>query len=206
MHTNIFFIVAAIAATTAGAQNILPNGSFEDGLTGWSSTGIVSVVDAEVSRDFIDPVAPDWLPTHGNLFASLWSTDSAGVGASSLDTTFEVGAGFELSFWYFFDFGDFTDSPDTVTISVIGAGGETVLAEHNTPAGGFLADNENIEWTHIEHVFTDPGEHTLRFNVTDANGVFESILGIDDVQVVPAPGVIALVGFGFAGSFRCRRA
>lgn len=194
MRKHLLVIALASAAGSAGAQNILANGSFEDGLNGWTASGLAYAVNFEVSRDFLAPTDPDWGPLDGDFFASLWSTDSAGVDSSSLSISFGAGAGFELSFWYFFDFGDFTDAPDALTISLTGPGGQTMLAEHNTASGGFLADDENIGWSFVEHVFADAGDYTLSFAVTDANGSFESILGVDAVQVVPSPAVVGVAG------------
>lgn len=189
------------------------NGTFESGdLTGWLFSGSgpdysldplgdPGAVTFEMSRDFLGPVAPDWTPTEGHYFASLWSTNGQDT-VSTLRQTFRAEAGERLRFDYFFDFGDVSPYYDTATALLTWSAGDVTLFEHNT-AGHELGDDENVGWTTISYNLPVAGMYDLQFIVQDKDASFESILGVDKVGVakIPAPGalLLAILGVGCVG-------
>jgi hypothetical protein len=183
---------------------------------GWTATGADPsflggpvAIESEVSRDWSSPTpASDWTATEGNYFASLWSTDSMGTDYSTLSQTFTTpDPGYLLEFDYFFDFGDLNFQQGTPEMgdwaegTLSWSGGSAVLFEHNYT--GDLADEENIDWTTVSYVLPDAATYTLEFAIYDGldmPGAFESILGVDNVSVVPAPGafLLGVIGLGYA--------
>jgi len=211
----VLVVVAAGLTRCPVVRAAVTNGGFESGtLAGWNTSGVVAVVTEEYARDFLGlPQAPAggiWYPAGGSYFASLWSTDGGGADVSSLSQGFEGIAGDRLQFDYFFDFGDFAPDYDAAVVTLTGPSGATVLLEINTP-GHELGDDENVDWTSVSYILPAAGLYTLEFSIEDGPGVFESILGVDNIQVqavVPTPGALVLgsVGIGVLGWFRRRRA
>lgn len=215
-------IAVVLCGSTARAQ--LMNGSFEDGALldpgirdlapGWSASGAdpfwayggPTAVEWEMSRDYLAPIAPDWTPTEGDYFASLWSGDGWET-SSMLSQTFTTPEdGLVLEFDYFFDYGDWAG--DTAMATLTGPTGTVVtLFEHNTAPGNTLVEDENIDWTHIIAPLSTAGDYTLTFMTEDFGDFgFESILGVDAVEVVPVPGAVLLgaIGLGVT-NWRLRR-
>jgi hypothetical protein len=215
--------VVVLCGATANAD-LLNNGGFETGdLTGWGFGGAgpfgpPGATNSEYSRDVYPPIAPDWTPRNGGYFASLWSTDKDPQDPtliSTLSQTFVTpGPGYALSFDYFFDFGDEAPFYDTAKATLRYSDGNMVLFEHNTIVGSpdenTLDDFANIDWNTVSAILPTPTTndytYTLEFTITDFDGKFESILGVDNVSVVPLPPALLLggLGLGFAGSLLSR--
>lgn len=205
MRATCLIIGIVASAPAVQAQNQIANGSFESALDGFDTTGTVFAATSELSRDFLDPVRDDWLATDGEFFASIWSTDSASTDASSLSLTFEAEAGLLLSFDYFFDFGDFAPDYDSAFGVLSNSSGEVGLFEHNTAVSNQLESSENIEWNSVSFLIEVADTYTLTFTATDSNGSFESILGVDNIVLIPTPGaaaILALAGACVAGRRR----
>jgi hypothetical protein len=204
--------VGALAASASARP--LVNADFEAGLAGWSSGGAsVSAVGFELSRDSIlagaqAPFDGDWDPQQGALFASLWSTDSAGTDSSFLEQTFAGLTGEVINFMVAYDFGDFAASgADGAYVTIFDGLTTTTLAEFNTAGSGFLGDDENIDWTPVMYVLPGSAVYTLRFEIFDASGDFESLLMVDAKGgVIPLPSAagLGLAGLGLVGSRRRR--
>ena len=217
MKSKVMIIVLGVAVVLCGSTARADILGFESGdLTGWTATGTVQAVQWEFSRDFLGlPQAPAsgfWDPTQGSYFASLWSTDGFGTDTSTLTRTFTtptwtMGSN-RVQFDYFYDFGDITPFEDPARIFVMDSLGNSVFdMTINDPfAGTGLGDDENIDWTTMSVWLPSAGTYTLGFEINDSIGVFESILGVDNVQVVPVPGAVLLgaIGLGFA-NWRMRR-
>ena len=187
-------VISVALSAALPARAALMNGGFETGdLSNWSVTGTVFASDVEQPRDFLPPAIADWTATEGTYFAAVWSTDSAGVVNSELSQTFVASADEVLKFDYFFDYGDVPPLadvgmavltlPDLTTVRLFG---------FNTVPGPQLAPGENILWTSIDFVMPFDGEYTLTFLATDADGSFESIVGVDNVRILPEPSGAAL--------------
>jgi len=203
--------VAVVLCCSTASANLM-NGGFETGdLTGWYSQGAVQAVQWEYARDFLGlsqpPASGFWDPAGGNYFASLWSQeeDFFPHTDSYMRQTFTTPEpGWQLNFDYFYDFGDVQGYWATASIIVMdGVGTPIWWRSINDPgAGTGLADDENIDWTHITVPLASAGTYTLEFSIYDHPfGGFESILGVDDVQVVPVPAavVLGILGMGMAG-------
>jgi len=232
-------ILGAVLCLSSAARSNITNGGFETGdLTGWTFSGAgpdytidplgdPGAVTFELPRDpfgLLSPQAPFtasglWEPMGGDYFASLWSVtiDEFGtpveVAAQMSQTFTTLEDRLLLEFDYFFDFGDWQPNYDTAvaTLSLSG-GGSVVLFEHNT-LGNELLDEENLDWNHVVAPLATAGEYTLTFEVEDIDGGLgyglESILGVDNVNVVPIPAPAALllgsIGMGLVALLRRRR-
>jgi len=193
----------------------LVNGDFETGnLGGWSAVGAVYARQFELARDFLPPVADPWEATQGEYFAALWSTDNVQPRSSSsiLSQMFSANANDVLHFWYFFDYGKPAALGRDTALVVLFSDKGTIdlLLEINTP-GFELPDGQNIDWTPFSYVLPVAGNYTLSFIINDgAQGAFgfESIFGIDAVEVIPEPaaGLLALAGLLLVGRGRAQRA
>ncbi|MCP4263377.1 MAG: hypothetical protein GY774_38605 [Planctomycetes bacterium] len=215
-------VTIIFSCSTANAD--LMNGGFETGdLTGWSATGAAQAVDFEFSRDFLGlsqaPASGFWYPTEGGYFASLRSTDYI-TNVSTMSQTFTTptfntpSGAYELQFDYFYDFGDLATDPflgdlyDPARIYVMDSLGNSVfdMTINDPSMGTELRDDVNIDWTSISVTLPTAGTYTLGFEIQDPSFAFESILGVDNVQVVPLPSAFLLGSIGLVyASWRLRK-
>jgi len=214
------FLGMAVVLCGSTATADLLNGGFETGdLTGWYSQGAVQAVQWEFSRDFLGltqaPASGFWDPTQGSYFASLWSQeeDFFPHTDSILQQTFTTPAwitkGWQLQFDYFYDFGDVQGYWATAHVNIMDSLGNSVwfMSINDPGAGTGLADDQNIDWTTMSVWLPSAGTYTIEFHMNDHPlGGFESILGVDNMQVVPVPGAFLLgaIGLGFA-NWRLRK-
>ncbi|MHC4351496.1 MAG: hypothetical protein ACYTE3_08835 [Planctomycetota bacterium] len=221
MKSKVIIFVLGVAVVLCGstARADLANGGFENGLTGWSAVGATQAVQWEFSRDFLGlPQAPAsgfWDPTQGNYFASLWSQavvmgpPSPSLLGQQFTTPTWTGSNTRVQFDYFYDFGDVQGFEAQASISIVDGLGNSIfdMTINNPFMGTGLADDQNIDWTTMSVWLPSAGTYTLQFAMWGHPlGGFESILGVDNVQVVPVPGAVLLgaIGLGFA-NWRMRR-
>jgi hypothetical protein len=203
MKKKIIIFVSVIAVLSVGsAQAGLTNGSFEDGLNGWSwivpSGASISVVGSHT-----EPVPPatgttSWGPTDGSNFA-LVKTDGPGS-QTMLYQSFYATAGASISLDYFWDSMDYVPFDDTATGSILagmGTGGPVVTTLFSENINSDPANYWGTPWTTVSYTFASSGVYTLL--ITNTNGldsILDSYVGIDNVNVIPAPGAILLCGIG----------
>lgn len=228
----------------------LTNGGFETGDFAewrWSTPNppLADVVGYEYPRDFLPVAQPPyttnsdgdraWLPTEGQHFLSLKSTDGAGTDTTSIRR--DIGS-YEttdvLSFDFFFDFGNNTPDDgghyDYAMVSLAAHWGFMGMANWhvdilriNFPGVWsdpiYLDSDENIGWSSFSYTLgqdryapNDAG-YSLSLSVGDFGGFSESIFGIDNIKVepgsvIPAPSAVSLsaIGVGLAGWLKRRRA
>jgi hypothetical protein len=216
-------LLGVVLCLCPAARSNIINGGFETtGLTPWTASGEVYVRDWEMSRDFLLPIAPDWTAREGNYFASLWTDDGPFSVTSTLSQTFDVEfVGDTLSFEAFFDNGEWFEygASDTAKAELFDSDGGLVhtFFQYDTASMFDLADpafpdDVDIPWTEYSYEFMAAGDdYTLIFTVSGNPllGGFESILGVDNVNVVPIPAPAAIllgtIGMGLVGLLRRRR-
>lgn len=173
------------AAATAANANLLTNGGFEAGTSGWTSSGMtcsgagsnsLSATGNCVGMDS-DPGA------HSGVNAMYLGT--AGVNGSfsqALSTT--VGATYTVDFWLASGAYNGTATPNDLIVEF---GGQTLLS---------LVDVLAQPYTHYTYQVTATSSlSTLNFS-SQHN---PSFWVLDDVSVVPEPASLVLVGLALAG-------
>ncbi len=213
--------LSVLIMVAGSAQADLVNGSFETtDLTGWSTVtpagSSVTVVTSHADITWPSGVSPvvqgttSWAPTDGSYFA-LVKTDGPGS-VTKLYQTFTVGAGYTLSFDYFWDSQDYAPFDDTGTgqlLSGAGTGGSvvTTLFSHNIGAtvagsGTDPGNHYGTPWISVSYDILTAGTYTVLITNQNAlDSVLDSYVGVDNFQVVPVPGAILLgiLGMSVAG-------
>ncbi|MGB2866200.1 MAG: hypothetical protein WBC05_22900 [Sedimentisphaerales bacterium] len=220
MKKLIMICALAVLIIAAGnAQAGLTNGSFESGdLTGWTvivpSGASVSVVASHTDTNIggVPPVVPGvtaWGPTDGSAFA-LVKTDGPGS-LTQLYQSFYATAGADLSFDYFWDSQDYMPFDDMATGTLLagaGTGGALVTTLFMESIATDPGNYYGTPWTSVSYTIANSGVYTLL--ITNTNGldsILDSHVGIDNVNVIPAPGAILLgsIGLGVVSWLRRRR-
>jgi hypothetical protein len=206
-----------IAAMLTGVSLAdLSNGSFESGLTDWTTVVAGGEASAAAVTSHADPGGngtgtTSWSPTQGQYFALL-RADSP-TSTTQLSQSLTVGAGDVLSFDYFWDWTDYPDYWDPATGKIISGAGETTLFEVSGADG--TDSYWGTPWTSIEHTFTSSGTYTLLFEVRNTGDTGnDPFLGVDNVKLngvvdpvptpIPAAMLLGMLGLGTAG-FKLRR-
>jgi len=201
MMKKIIFIVLAVIVMAAGsAQAGFVNGSFENGLNDWS---IVVPSGASVSAvtshdDLLGTGITSWVPTDGSMFAVV-KTDGPGS-ITQLYQSFYATAGASISLDYFWDSGDYVPFDDTATGTILagaGTGGPLVATLFSENINSDPMDYWGTPWATVSYTFASSGAYTLLItNMNGLDSILDSYVGIDNVNVIPAPGAILLCGIG----------
>jgi len=220
MKKIIMIFVLAIAVLSVGsAQAGFVNGSFEDGLNDWSiivpsgaSVSAVTSHDDPSGPGGVPPVVlgvTSWGPTDGSMFAVV-KTDGPGS-MTQLYQSFYATAGANISLDYFWDSQDYVpynDSASGTVLAGMGTGGPVVATLFSESIATDPGNYYGTPWTTVSYTFASSGVYTLL--ITNMNGLdsaLDSIVGIDNVNVIPAPGAILLgsIGLGLVNWLRRRR-
>lgn len=207
-------VVLAAAVTTAQAGVV--NGSFEDGLNGWSvnlNGGKVTTNTKHIA-DHIN-IFKTWTPTDGLYFAELQAGDANSAVSISQQLS---GPGILCVDWFFDSFepkvltGSFPDFEWSLRRNDSAGGvvdGEQIFRITSADVvGRFLSGS--TDWRTQNIVVDNPGLYTLSFavrNRTDSH--FGSVLGIDNIVWKPIPEPMTMLAVfssmaGLAGYVRRR--
>lgn len=234
MNRSVGFAIGlfvAAAPQVASAQNILTNGGFESGLTGWSPY-FAPGSSPEAGRYYatgggVGPVSGLGLltPNSGTGYAV---SDQTGPGAGSLSQSFVLsGAATSATFSFYmyitnyasefigpgFDFSDAVTSPNQhARVDLLSGSPADPLALGGDVLFNAFIGGTSFGWTYfsfdLSPYLTSAGTYTIRFAEVDNQLFFNH--GIDDVSLdlastVPEPATLTLFGLGSLGLAAVRR-
>jgi hypothetical protein len=197
-------LAASLGLLFAGNAMAVTNGSFNSGLTGWTSLGDVAVISGAAMLTSASVASEDDFPDLAGAF-NVSGTETAyiddietslGVAAytlgidategSLLKQTFNVNAGDTLSFnWNFFTNEEATGT-DYAFVSINGAVSTLATAANATSTDVTYAYTTNAG--SFSHVFASAGSVVLGFGVLDrVDYSVTSALTLDNVTLVAAP-------------------
>ena len=174
-------LCVCLTATTAFAQNLVNNGSFETGdFSGWTEGGNFQFTQVVTGPFSVYSGAED-----GNFYVTMGPVGSDGTLSQTIADS--AGAQYTLSFW----FGSNGDNPSDFSVSWDG----TNLLSLTNP-------NTGVNWTQFTFQVTGTGSDTLQFAFRDD----PAYMALDNVsltensgQSVPEPSSFLLLGTGVLG-------
>jgi hypothetical protein len=200
MNFKVLWIAGLMLAATAGQvqAGFVNNGGFETGLSGWTTSGLVSTTSSYDDSD------PTYFPVEGTQFAVL-------VGGSqnvyaTISQTFSASVGEVLSGSAFFQANDWIPFNDDGYVKIIENG--HVLFQSSVEAVG---DFRSTPWTTFTYTFTGTGSYTIEAGVRNVgDNTMSSALGLDNLQISsahhqPEPASIVMWSLGGLGMMIARR-
>ncbi len=208
-------LAVVLAAAVTAAQAGVVNGSFEDGLNGWSvnlNGGNVSATTVHIADHIF--IFKQWHATDGRYFAELQAGDANRAVSISQNLS---GPGTLSVDWFFDSF-----EPNVPT----GSWPDFEWSLRRNDSAGGMVDGERIfyitsadvidhtsgftDWK-TENIYVDSaGVYTLSFAVRNRNDShFDSVLGIDNIVWRPIPEPMTMLAVfssmaGLAGYVRRR--
>lgn len=170
-----------VAGLTLGSLQaaVIVNGSFEDGLNGWTvaeNGGSVSVVSQYAGNPFT------YNPKAGGHLLAI----AAGTKAYAQQSV-HLGAGTEVTGWAGFDKD--TTGWDMVQVLVSKNGGASFNQIQYWDSYAF----SSADWTHWNYTATTTGDYVFRFESWEYGGAGKAVGVFDGFTVVPEPQSGALV-------------
>ena len=201
---NRFMIKLSFAALTlagsAMASASVINGDFSTGdLTGWSSVGSAYNPSGFAHLDTFSASAADVATLLGTTTSALNAISGVNATAgSAISQTFNLSSNGSVSFSFEQNSGDYLPYND---FSVVSIDGNLTLLSNVAATGNYGSSG----WLSTS-IALGAGTHTIGFAVLNAYDYgFNSNLLVDDVQAVPEPATMAVLGLGVAGILRRRR-
>jgi len=202
----------SLLAGSASATSLLTNGNFDDGLTGWTSSGAVQVVDSDNIPGFFGNAlewAADAQGMDGSFALLGWNT-SNGISSLSQDFIVSNADTATIAFNWAFDYVDFSVHSQDTFISILNYSGDVVgtVTLQDLESGWFIGATSGF-FTRTFDI--DPSWNingNLKFTLTEAADGWcnwtASLAGLDNVSVttttpVPEPATMFLFGTGVAG-------
>ena len=197
MIVKLAAALVALLPAVAGASELITNGSFESGFTGWSPTSGVAVASG---HDYVVGAGGSGsAAAQANHFAAFGGGNVAGFDGLLQSFGTVAGKVYTLGF----DYGAFGSGTEELTVIVTGA-----FSTHLHPVG---TTNLDALFTHYSTTFIGDGAvRSINFAVNAGTGDSIDPL-VDNVSItgatVPEPAKWALLvaGFGLVGVAARRR-